>query len=79
MANDFTANDKAWDMIIHAAMTAFAKHCTPDTDAGKASDHVKAVLKGPVLNAFLDATPDDACRLLDMARKAGRDAAQMTK
>ena len=76
---DYTANDQAWAMVMNAAMKAFSQHCTKDTDAGKASDHVKAALKGRILDAFLDATPDDSDRLLDMARTAGREAAAMTK
>ena len=78
-ATDFTANDKAWKMVMNAALNAFSRHCTKETDAGKASAHVKAALKGPVLDAFLDATPDDSDKLLDMARAAGREAAAMTK
>ena len=83
MTDDFAAkypaNDAAWKMVMDAALSAFAANCTRNTDAGKASEHVKAALKGPVLEAFLDATPDDADALLDMARAAGRAAAKLTK
>ena len=53
MTNDFAAkypaNDAAWKMVMDAALNAFAANCTRNTDAGKASEHVKAALKGPVL------------------------------
>tara|TARA_B100000029_G_C16725458_1_gene648646 strand:- start:198 stop:437 length:240 start_codon:yes stop_codon:yes gene_type:complete len=79
MANDYTANDKAWKLVINATLNSFQKHCSKDTDAGKASEHCKAALKGPLLDMFMDADPDDADQILAFARNVGRAAAQMTK